>query len=105
MVFWRKSEVRSRKSEVRSQKSEVGSQKLFNIVNSNPRLETRNTKPETRNPKPETAMHRLAFYSRVAFLCNICLLLTWLMRYAVFVPRGQVESTIVVAGLGLSFFV
>ena len=50
-------------------------------------------------------MHRLAFYSRVAFLCNICLLLTWLMRYAVFVPRGQVESTIVVAGLGLSFFV
>ena len=48
-------------------------------------------------------MHRLAFLSRVAFLCNICLLLTWLMRYYVFIPKGQAESTIIIAGLVLSF--
>src|SRR2546421_594576 len=44
--------------------------------------------------KPETAMHRLAFYSRVAFLCNICLLLTWLMRYAVFVANALIAECI-----------
>ena len=50
-------------------------------------------------------MHRLSFWSRVAFICNICLLLTWLTRYFTFIPRGDLESTVIVVGVLMSFII
>ena len=48
-------------------------------------------------------MTRLSFLSKVAFICNACLLLVWLMRYLPEVPSGTIGSTIIIAGLVLSF--
>lgn len=50
-------------------------------------------------------MLALAFLSRVAFLCNVCLVLVWLLRYLPPIPYGSVVSTIIIAGLILSFVV
>ena len=48
-------------------------------------------------------MFRLSFLSRVAFICNICLLLAIVMRYYSFVASRDLQSTILVSGLVLSF--
>ncbi len=48
-------------------------------------------------------MLRLAFLSRVAFLCNVCLVLVFLLRYLPPMPYGSIVSTIIIAGLVLSF--
>ena len=50
-------------------------------------------------------MFRISFISRVALICNICLLLAWLTRYLTFLPRGHIESTVLIAGFVLSFIV
>jgi hypothetical protein len=50
-------------------------------------------------------MSRLRFFSRVAFLCNICLVAVWSMRYLPPVPYGAAVSTVIIAGLVLSFII
>ena len=50
-------------------------------------------------------MFRLAFLSRVAFICNACLVLVWLLRYLPQMDYGPVVSTIIIAGLIMSFVV
>lgn len=47
-------------------------------------------------------MQKLLFFSRVAFICNICFLLTWLMRYLPPMQQGHIASTVVILGIGLS---
>lgn len=47
-------------------------------------------------------MPKLLFFSRVAFICNLCFLLTWLMRYGPPIPQGHIATTIVILGIGLS---
>ncbi len=47
-------------------------------------------------------MRKLLFFSRVAFICNICFLLTWLMRYLPPMQQGHIGSTVVILGIGLS---
>ena len=47
-------------------------------------------------------MSRLLFFSRVAFLCNICFLITFLMRYVPALKEGFFVSTIIVIGLMMS---
>jgi len=47
-------------------------------------------------------MRKLLFFSRVAFLCNICFLLAWLIQYLPVSPHGHIASTIVVLGTGLA---
>lgn len=49
-------------------------------------------------------MPRLLFFSRVAFICNICFLLTWVMRYGPPIPQGHVATTVLILGIGLSVF-
>jgi hypothetical protein len=41
----------------------------------------------------------------VAFLCNICFLLAWLLQYLPVSPHGHIASTIVVLGTGLAVIV
>ncbi len=41
---------------------------------------------------------------RVAFICNLCLLLAWLSKDLSFLPEGYIQSTVVILGVGLSFF-
>ena len=50
-------------------------------------------------------MQRLGFLSRLAFICNICLVLAWLMRYYSYLPHGHLKSTIIIAGMFFSFIV
>mgnify|MGYP003576638256 CR=1 FL=1 len=47
-------------------------------------------------------MRKLLFFSRVAFLCNVCFLLAWLIQYLPVSPHGHIASTIVVLGTGLA---
>jgi hypothetical protein len=47
-------------------------------------------------------MRKLLFFSRVAFICNICFLLTWLMRYLPPMQQGHIASTVVILGIGLA---
>src|SRR4030095_7158937 len=51
------------------------------------------------------SMVHIPLLSRVAFICNICLVLTLLMRYFSFIPGGDVQSTVIIAGLVLSFVI
>lgn len=48
-------------------------------------------------------MGRLGFLSKAAFICNVCLVLTGLMRYLPSMSSGAVGSTVIIAGLVLSF--
>ena len=47
-------------------------------------------------------MQNVLFFMRVTFICNVCLLLTWLTKYATFLPEGFISSTVIVLGIGLS---
>ena len=47
-------------------------------------------------------MQNSLFFMRVTFICNVCLLLTWLTKYASFLPEGFISSTVIVLGIGLS---
>jgi hypothetical protein len=50
-------------------------------------------------------MPKLAFFSRVALLCNICFLITLLLRFAPDLKYGFFISTIVIIGLVLSIVI
>jgi hypothetical protein len=50
-------------------------------------------------------MARLSLFSRLAFICNLCLVLAILSRYFSFLPKGDIESTIIIDGLVLSFII
>lgn len=50
-------------------------------------------------------MSRLLFFSRVAFLCNICFLITFLVRYVPALKEGFLISTIIVIGLVMSIVI
>jgi len=52
-----------------------------------------------------TPMRRLSFFSKLAFICNVCLVLSLLSRYVSFIPKGDFESTVIIDGLVLSFIV
>lgn len=43
-------------------------------------------------------MSKLLFLSRVALLCNICFLLTFLMHYVPALENGIITSTIIIMG-------
>ncbi len=50
-------------------------------------------------------MPKLLFFSRVALLCNICFLITYLLRNVPFISNGIVTSTIIVMGNVLSIVI
>lgn len=41
---------------------------------------------------------------RVAFICNLCLLLAWVSKDLSFLPEGYIQSTVVILGVGVSLF-
>jgi hypothetical protein len=45
---------------------------------------------------------RLLFISRVALICNVCMLIAWLMRYAEPLQNVAIQSTIIIAGFLLA---
>jgi hypothetical protein len=44
-------------------------------------------------------MDKLSFWHRLAFIANLCWLATWLMKYHTLLPKGDLQSTIIVTGL------
>lgn len=50
-------------------------------------------------------MAKLAFFSRVALLCNACFLITFLLRLAPSLKEGFFISTIIIIGLVLSIVI
>lgn len=49
-------------------------------------------------------MQKLLFFSRVAFICNACFVLTWFLQHSSFSGQGYMASTIVILGVGLALF-
>lgn len=43
-------------------------------------------------------MQKLLFFSRVAFICNLCFILTFLMQYTSLVPAPVLASTTIILG-------
>lgn len=43
-------------------------------------------------------MSKLLFFSRVAFLCNCCFVIAYLLKYLPAIANGVVPSTIIVMG-------
>jgi hypothetical protein len=50
-------------------------------------------------------MSRLLFFSRVAFLCNICFLATFIIRFVPALKEAFFVSTIVIIGLVMSIVI
>ena len=50
-------------------------------------------------------MSRLLFFSRVAFLCNICFLVTFIIRFVPALKEAFFVSTIVIIGLVMSIVI
>ena len=50
-------------------------------------------------------MPKLLFFSRVALLCNICFLLTFLMRYVPRISEVWFVSTIVIIGVVMAIVI
>jgi hypothetical protein len=48
-------------------------------------------------------MRNLLFFSRVAFICNICFVLAWLTKFYPHLPSGHLVSMVLILGLLLSF--
>jgi hypothetical protein len=48
-------------------------------------------------------MTHLLFISRVAFISNVCMLVTFIMRYVHIIDNKEIQSTIIIAGFLLSF--
>jgi hypothetical protein len=44
-------------------------------------------------------MNKLSFWHKLAFIANICWLLTWILKYYVFIPKGDLQSTVIITGL------
>jgi hypothetical protein len=47
-------------------------------------------------------MQKVLFFSRVAFICNVCFVLTWLLRYYPSLQMDHGVATIVVLGIVVS---
>ena len=47
-------------------------------------------------------MHKLSFWHKLAFIANICWLLTWVMKYYNIIPSKDLQSTVIVLGLVVS---
>lgn len=43
-------------------------------------------------------MRKLLFFSRVAFICNVCFLVTFLVQYTTWLPALFLSSTILILG-------
>ena len=50
-------------------------------------------------------MQKLLFFSRVALICNICFLVTILLRFMPFLDNGAVSSTLIISGSVLSIII
>ena len=48
-------------------------------------------------------MKHLLFVSRVALICNVCMLFTIIMRYVEVISNKEIQSTVIIAGFVLSF--
>jgi hypothetical protein len=48
-------------------------------------------------------MKNLLFVSRVAFITNCCMLLSFLMRYIEIISNKDLQSTVLIAGFLISF--
>ena len=44
-------------------------------------------------------MDKLSFWHRLAFIANLCWLATWFMKYHTLLPKGDLQSTVIVTGL------
>ena len=44
-------------------------------------------------------MNRLSFWHKLAFIANLCWLLTWILKYYPIIPKGDFQSTIIITGL------
>ena len=49
-------------------------------------------------------MKAVIFFARITFIYNLCMLVTFMMRYFNFIAEGNLKSTIVVAGYVLAVF-
>lgn len=44
-------------------------------------------------------MQQLLFLSRVTFICNICFILTWVLKYVPSLEVGHIVATILILGI------
>ena len=49
-------------------------------------------------------MRKLLFFSRVAFICNVCFLVTFLMQYSSWLPSHVFSSTLLILGNVFALF-
>ena len=49
-------------------------------------------------------MLKLLFFSRVAFICNVCFLLTFILQYSTWLPSQALSSTIIILGNVFALF-
>ena len=50
-------------------------------------------------------MQKLLFFSRVAFICNVCFLVTFMMQYTSWLPVQVLSSTILILGNVFALFI
>ena len=50
-------------------------------------------------------MQKLLFFSRVALICNICFLITALLRFVPFLASSALSSTLIITGTVLSILI
>jgi hypothetical protein len=50
-------------------------------------------------------MRKLLFVSRVALLCNLCFLVTWLLQSIPFIANGIISSTLIIIGHVMSIVI
>ena len=50
-------------------------------------------------------MQKLLFFSRVALICNICFLVTALLRFVPFLDNGALSSTLIITGSVLAILI
>lgn len=56
--------------------------------------------------KLRSNMQRLIFFSRVAFICNVCFVLVWIMRFYPMLKTGQpgeMVSLVLILGILVAF--
>ena len=44
-------------------------------------------------------MDKLSFWHKLAFIANLCWAATWVMKYHTVLPKGDLQSTIIITGL------
>lgn len=50
-------------------------------------------------------MQYLLFFNRIAFIANCCYALAQLNRFADFLPSGEIQSTVIVLGIGIGIWI